>query len=85
MYWIMLWNRLIHKIGFHSLRTGRMRCPLHFATISTSTPASAKRQPANSSWENEASAAISNSSYPFLIQGAALPHSAAQSIAGMYN
>ena len=58
----MLWNRLIHRIGFHSLRTGKMRCPLSFAATSTSTPASANRQPANNSWENEASAAISNSS-----------------------
>ena len=85
MYWITLWNRLIHRIGFHSLRTGRMRRPRHLAAASTSKPASANRQPANSSWENGASAAIANSAYPFLMHGAALPHRAVQSTAGIYN
>lgn len=38
--------------------------------------------PANTSCENESPAAISNSSYPFLTQGAALPQSAVHRTAG---
>ena len=61
-----------------------LRRPIRRAVSSTSSPASAKRKPAKYSWANGASAPMTNSPYPFLMHGAALPQSAVHSTAGIY-
>lgn len=63
--------------------TINFRCPA-LLTIITSTPASVKRTPAKSIWDQVSSGPMENNSYPILMDGKALPHRKQQSSASRH-